>query len=110
MSKIKIKKNDMVEVITGRSRGRRGKVLRVYGETNRVLVEGVNILKKHERPTQSNQQGGITEREHPIHISNVMLVDPKSGDRTRVGRRVGQDEAGKNYIERFAKRSGDALA
>jgi large subunit ribosomal protein L24 len=85
-------------------------VLRVYSETGRVLVEGVNILKKHERPTQANQQGGITEREHPIHISNVMLIDPKSGERTRVGRRVAADEEGKNYIERFAKRSGDALA
>jgi large subunit ribosomal protein L24 len=108
--KQKIKKNDTVEVITGRSRGKRGKVLRVYGETSRVLVEGVNILKKHERPSQRNQQGGITEREHPIHISNVMLIDPKSNERTRVGRKVNEGKDGRVTIERYAKRSGEPLS
>ena len=107
---MRIKKNDMVEVTTGRNRGRRGKVLRVYPETNRVLVEGVNIVKKHERPSQTNQQGGITERESPIHASNVMMIDPKSGKTTRIGRRVHEQEAGKRTYERYAKRSGDALA
>ena len=107
---MRIKKNDEVEVITGRNRGRRGKVLRVYPETNKVLVEGVNILKKHERPSQANQQGGITEREHPIHVSNVMLVDPKSGERTRVGRKVSSGEHGKHVYERVAKKSGEVIA
>src|SRR5438445_801695 len=74
------------EVTTGKARGNRGKVHRIYQEKNRILIEGVNIMKRHERPNQRNQQGGIAEREFPIHISNVMLVDPKSGERTRVGR------------------------
>jgi large subunit ribosomal protein L24 len=106
---MKIKKNDFVEVITGKNRGKRGKVLRVIPEKDRLIVEGVNILKKHERPTARNQQGGITEKEHPIHASNVMLVDPKTNDRTRIGRRVLQGE-GRTRYERFAKKSGDALA
>ena len=107
---MRIKKNDMVEVITGKNRGRRGKVIRVLSKKNRVLVEGVNILKKHERPSQQNQQGGITEREYPIDLSNVMLVDPKSDERTRVGFRVAEGESGKRVVERIAKRSGEAVA
>ena len=107
---MKIKKNDTIEVTTGKNRGKRGKVLRVYTETERVLVEGVNIQKKHERPSQKNQQGGITQKEAPIHISNVMLVDPKTGERTRVGKRGVQAASGKLRYERFAKRSGEAIA
>lgn len=107
---MKIKKNDTIEVTTGKNRGKRGKVLRVYTETERVLVEGVNIQKKHERPSQKNQQGGITQKEAPIHISNVMLVDPKTGERTRVGKRGVQAASGKLRFERFAKRSGEAIA
>ncbi len=107
---MKIKKNDTVEVITGKNRGKRGKVIRAYPETNRVLVEGVNILKKHERPTQNNQQGGITEKEHSVHASNVMLVDPKQGTRTRIGKRAVTSPTGVVRMERFAKKSGDAVA
>lgn len=107
--KFKIKKNDLVEVITGKSRGKRGKVLKVDSEKGRVVVEGANILKKHERPSQANQQGGITEREHPIHISNVMLVDPKSNERTRVGRNVITGKDSSKTIERYAKKSGQAI-
>jgi len=107
---MKIKKNDIIEVTTGKNRGKRGKVLRVYTETERVLVEGVNVQKKHERPSQKNQQGGITQKEAPIHISNVMLVDPKTGERTRVGKRGVQAASGKLRFERFAKRSGEAIA
>lgn len=107
---MRIKKNDLVEVITGKNRGKRGKVLRVFKETNRVLVEGVNILKRHERPTQANQQGGITEREHPVNASNVMLVDSKTNERTRIGRRVAEGSNGKKTYERVAKKSGDVIA
>src|SRR5438874_103691 len=107
---MKIKKNDIVEVITGKSRGRRGKVLKVYEDTQRVLVEGVNIMKRHERPTQRNQQGGINEREFPVHVSNLMLVDPKNSERTRIGRRVIEGNDGKKRYERYAKRSGEAIA
>jgi large subunit ribosomal protein L24 len=105
---MKIKKNDTVEVITGKSSGKRGRVLRVYPETNKVLVEGVNILKKHERPSQKNQQGGITSKEHPINASNVMLVDSK-GNTTRVGKRAVESATGKGRMERFAKKSGETL-
>jgi large subunit ribosomal protein L24 len=107
---MRIKKNDLVEVITGRNRGKRGKVVRVFADKDKVLVEGVNLLKRHERPNQANQQGGITEREHPIHVSNVMLVDPKSGKTTRIGSRVAEGENGKKTYERIAKRSGDVIA
>ena len=106
---MRIKKNDIVEVITGKSRGKTGKVLRVYPETNKVLVEGVNTQHKHERPTQKNQKGGITVREAPIDASNVMLIDPKSNTRTRIGKRE-LDGTGKVKFERYAKRSGDVLA
>ncbi len=107
---MRIKKNDLVEVITGKNRGKRGKVLRVVTETDRVFVEGVNILKKHERATQANQQGGITEREHAVHVSNVMLVDPKTNERTRIGRRVTEGSNGKRTYARFAKKSGDVIS
>ena len=107
---MKIKKNDTVEVITGKSRGVRGKVLKVYEEKNRVLVEGVNKMKRHERPSQRNQQGGIDEREFPVHVSNVMLIDPKSGERTRIGRNVIETKDGKTRYERYAKRSGEVIA
>ena len=107
---MKIKKNDTVEVTTGKNRGKRGKVLRVFNETERVLVEGVNIQKKHERPSAKNQQGGITQKEAPIHVSNVMLIDPKTNERTRVGKRGIEAASGKMRMERYAKRSGEAIA
>jgi large subunit ribosomal protein L24 len=109
---MRIKKNDIVEVITGKNRGKQGKVLRVYPETDKVLVEGVNTQFKHERPSANNQQGGITTREAPVHASNVMLVDPKTNLRTRIGKRAitGAGSEGKVKFERFAKRSGDVIA
>jgi large subunit ribosomal protein L24 len=107
---MRVKKNDIVEVITGKSRGKTGKVLRVFPETNKVLVEGVNTQHKHERPSQKNQKGGITVREAPIDASNVMLIDPKSNTRTRIGKREIEGTTGKVRFERYAKRSGDVLA
>ena len=86
MKKPRLKKNDVVVVISGRDRGRQGKVLRVLPTEDRVIVERVNLIKRHVRPNPSkNIAGGISEKEAAIHISNVMLVDPKSGDPTRVG-------------------------
>lgn len=85
---LKIKKNDLVVVIAGNDRGKRGKVLKVYPEKRRIVVEGVNFIKRHQRPTQTRPQGGIVTREGAIHISNVMLLDPKSGEPTRIGRKV----------------------
>lgn len=106
---MKIKKNDIVQVMTGKSRGKSGKVLRVYPETNKILIEGVNVVKKHERPSQKNQHGGIMEKEAPIDASNVMLIDPQTNKPTRVGKRE-IEGTGKVRFERIAKKSGTALA
>ena len=106
---MRIRKNDLVEVIAGKNRGKQGKVLRVYPDRNKVLVEGVNNQFKHERPSAKNQQGGITTREAPIDASNVMLVDPKTSMRTRIGKREFQAADGTVRFERFAKRSGDLI-
>jgi large subunit ribosomal protein L24 len=99
-----IKKGDTVIVITGDYKGKQGTVLRVLNKTNRVVVEGVNIVTKHARPSQSNPDGGISKKEAPIHASNVMLVDPKTNEPTKVGYRVEGDKK-----VRFAKKSGATI-
>jgi large subunit ribosomal protein L24 len=106
--RMKIRKNDMVMVISGNSRGKSGKVLKVYPEKNRLIVEGVNIIKRHTRPNQKNPQGGIVQKEAPIHASNVMIVDPKTNQTTRVGMKVTRDETtGKKRRMRVAKATGE---
>ncbi|MGI2329614.1 50S ribosomal protein L24 [Planococcus sp. YIM B11945] len=97
-----IKKGDTVKVISGKDKGKTGVVLTALPKKERVLVEGVNIVKKHTKPNQANPQGGIVSQEAAIHVSNVMLLDPKSGEPTRVGYKV---EDGKKV--RVAKKSGD---
>ena len=86
--RIRLKKNDLVEVITGRDRGKRGKVLRVLTDKGRVLVEHVNMIKKHQRPTQKLRQGGIIEREGPLAISNVLVICPRCDKPSRTGTQV----------------------
>jgi large subunit ribosomal protein L24 len=104
MAGIKIKRNDTVEVIAGKDKGKRGRVLRVIAEKNRVLVEHVMIVKKHVKPNpQRNIKGGIAEQESPIHISNVMLVDGE-GNKTRIGSRLEGDKK-----VRVSKTSGNAI-
>lgn len=83
MNKMNIKKGDTVVVLAGNDKGKKGKVLKAFPAKERVIVENVNIMKKHERPSQKNQQGGIVEREASIHVSNVKLFNPKSGQVTR---------------------------
>jgi len=83
--KLKIKTGDTVEVITGDHKGSQGKVLKVDREKNKAIVEGVNLVSKHEKPSSNNPQGGITKKEAFIHISNLSLLDPKSGETTRIG-------------------------
>jgi ribosomal protein L24, bacterial/organelle len=103
----KIRREDEVIVISGKDKGKTGRVMRVDPGKNRVYVEGLNIIKRHTRPSQApggNQLGGVIEREGPIHISNVMLIDPKDKKPTRVGVVV---EAGKRY--RVGRRSGTKL-
>jgi len=100
----KIKKGDRVVVLAGKDKGRQGEVLKVLPKEDRVLVGGVNLVKRHTRPTQADPQGGIRNKEATLHISNVAYVDPKSGEPTRVGFRV---EEGKKV--RFAKKSGEVI-
>jgi large subunit ribosomal protein L24 len=85
---MKVVKNDTVLVISGNYRGKKGKVLKVFPKNHRVIVEGVNFIKRHTRPTQKNQQGGIVEKEAPIHVSNLMVVCPKCDTPTRLGGKV----------------------
>jgi len=85
--KIKIRKDDLVKVIAGANKGDEGKVIEVLAVKNKVLVEGVNIVSRHTKPNTESPEGGIVKKEAPIHISNVMLVDPSSGNMTRVGRK-----------------------
>ncbi|MGH7386534.1 MAG: 50S ribosomal protein L24 [Candidatus Rokuibacteriota bacterium] len=100
-----VRKGDTVMVVAGKERGKKGKVLRVIPEKGRVVVERINMIKKHQKPTQKLRQGGIIEREGAIHLSNVMLVDPNSDKPTRVGMKALSD--GKKV--RVAKRSGEML-
>ena len=100
-----VRKGDTVIVVAGKERGKKGKVLRVLPEKGRVVVERINMIKKHQRPTQKIRHGGIIEREGAIHLSNVMLVDPGSNTPTRVGMRALSD--GKKV--RVARRSGEML-
>ncbi len=100
----RVKKGDRVVVTTGRDKGKTGEVLGVMPKEGRVLVQGVNMVKRHTRASQT-QQGGIIEREAPVHLSNVMLADPKTGEPTRVGFKVLDD--GRKV--RVAKRSGEVI-
>lgn len=100
-----VRKGDTVMVVAGKERGKRGRVLRVIPEKNRVVVERINMIKKHQRPTQRVRQGGIIEREGPIHLSNVMLVDPTSGKPTRIGMRALSDDK----KVRVARKSGEII-
>jgi len=105
-TRMRIRKNDLVEVISGRDRGKRGKVLMVLPEKARVLVQGVNFIKRHTRPNpQRNIKGGIAEREAPIHVSNVMIVSPDDDKRTRIGSKFLPD----GRKARIGRRSGEVL-
>jgi large subunit ribosomal protein L24 len=100
-----VRKGDTVVVVAGKERGKRGRVLRVIPDKNRVVVERINMIKKHQRPTQKLRQGGIIEREGAIHLSNVMLVDPTSDKPTRIGMR----ELGDGKKVRVARKSGEII-
>jgi len=106
MSKIKIKKNDTVIVTTGNSKGVKGKVIKVYPSKNRAMVEGANMISKHTKPNAASPQGGIVKQEASIHISNLVLVDPSSGEATKIGRKV-DEKSGK--IVRYSKNSGEVI-
>lgn len=105
MSKLHIKKGDTVYVNAGEDKGKTGKVVKMLVEKQRAIVEGVNMVSKSQKPNAKNPQGGIVKMEAPIHISNLNVVDPKTGKPTRIGRR--KDENGKSV--RFAKASGEEI-
>jgi large subunit ribosomal protein L24 len=102
----RVRKNDTVQVMSGEFRGKTGRVVKVFPDKNRALVEGLNIVKRHTKPNRKTQQGGIVQKEAPIHLSNLMLVCPKTGKPTRIG--VSILEGGKRV--RFSKRAKETIA
>ncbi|AXG73202.1 50S ribosomal protein L24 [Flavobacterium arcticum] len=104
MIKLKIKTGDTVKVIAGEDKGSEGKVLRVLREKNKAVVEGINMVSKHTKPSAKNPQGGIVKKEAPIHISNLAIVDPSTKEATRTGVRVEGDKK-----VRFSKKSNQVL-
>jgi len=103
--KFHIKKGDTVVVITGEYKGQKGKVLQVLRDKERAIVEGINMVKKHTKPNSKHPQGGIIEQEAPIHISNLLVADPKDGKPTRIGRKLNS----KGKLVRYAKKSGEEI-
>jgi len=103
--KLHIKKGDTVVVITGESKDQRGRVLEIYRKTQRALVEGANMVSKHTKPDAQNPQGGIVKKEAPVHISNLMLIDPSSGEPTRIGRKYNDNKK----LVRYSKKSGEEI-
>lgn len=103
--KLHIKKGDTVFVNTGEYKGEKGRVLEVNRKTDRAIVEGVNMIKKHTKPNAKNPDGGILEQEAPIHISNLMVVDPSNGEPTRIGRKAGENDK----LVRYSKKSGEEI-
>ena len=103
--RLHVSKGDTVRVVRGDDKGKEGKIIRVYTKTGRVTIEGVNIIKKHRRARSAEEQSGIVEMPAPIHASNVMLIDPKSGDPTRTRRQIDED----GTKERIAVKSGESI-
>jgi large subunit ribosomal protein L24 len=103
--KLKIRKGDLVQIVAGDSKGKQGRVLEVLLSENRAIVEGANLVSKHTKPNAANPNGGIVKKEAPIHVSNLMVVDAKTGKPSRVG--IQKNTAGKNI--RIAKKSGEEI-
>jgi len=107
---MRVRKNDQVLVLAGNYKGKKGKVLKVFPEEHRVIVEGVNYIKRHSRPTQQNPQGGIIEKEGPIHVSNVMVICPKCNTPSKMGHETVVDETrNKKNRVRVCKNCGEML-
>ena len=105
-----IKKDDIIQVISGDDNGKQGRVLKVYPKESRIIVEGINFIKRHTRPSQKLQQGGIVEREAPINASNAMVVCPKCSQLTKTGMKLVSDETkGKASRIRFCKKCGEMI-
>jgi large subunit ribosomal protein L24 len=105
VKKLHIKKGDMVMINSGEDKGYQGKVLEVFPKKYKAIVEGANLVSKHTKPNAQNTEGGIVKQEAPIHLSNLMLIDPKEGKPTRIGRKLNKD----GKLVRFAKKSGEEI-
>src|SRR5690606_20069495 len=103
--KLHIKSGDTVKVISGDNKGKSGKILSVDPLKRRAIVEGINIVSKHVKPSASNPNGGITQKEAPVHISNLMVVDPSNGEPTRIGRKADSD----GKLKRYSKKTGEVI-
>jgi large subunit ribosomal protein L24 len=103
--KLHIKKGDTVFVNAGENKGRQGRVLEVIRKTDRAIVEGINLVSKHTKPNAKSPQGGIIKKEAPVHISNLMVVDPSTGKATRIGRK----STGESRLVRYSKKSGEEI-
>lgn len=103
--KLHIKKGDTVKVLSGNSRGKTGEVLEVITAKQKAIVGGINLVTKHRKPSAANPNGGIEKIEAPIHVSNLMVVDPATGQATRIGRKLND----KNKLQRYSKKTGDFI-
>lgn len=110
-AKLHVKTGDAVIVIAGNHKGTKGIITKVFPSEQRVIIEGVNMVKKHIKPSANNPEGGIIEKEAPIHVSNVAIVDPKTGEPTRVGRKLADKPSkdGKQRLVRYSKKSGEII-
>lgn len=104
-TKYHIKKGDTVLVLSGEYKGKEGKILEIITKTDKAIVEGVNLISKHTKPNAKSPQGGIIKKEAPIHISNLMLINPATGKPTRVGRKVSE----KGKLVRYSKKTGEEI-
>lgn len=107
---MKIRKNDTVMVISGNDKGKTGKVLKVFPKESKIIIEGINLRKRHTKPSQKSPQGGILEKEAPINASNVMILDPKTNETTRIGSKIIlDDKTGKKKIVRISRATGEMI-
>jgi large subunit ribosomal protein L24 len=100
-----IRRGDTVQVLSGNSRGKKGRVLEVYPGKNKAIVEGINMVTKHLKPSAAHPNGGIEKQEAPIHISNLMVVDPSTGEATRIGRKINKE----GHLQRYSKKTGEFI-
>lgn len=104
-NKFHVRKGDTVKIISGNNKGKTGKVLEILKDKYKAIVEGANMVTKHTKPSASNPNGGIVKTEAPIHLSNLMVVDPATGDATRVGRKINED----GKLQRYSKKTGEFI-
>jgi large subunit ribosomal protein L24 len=104
-NKFHVRKGDTVKIISGNNKGKTGKVLEILKDKYKAIVEGANMVTKHTKPSAANPNGGIIKTEAPIHLSNLMLIDPATGDATRIGRKINED----GKLQRYSKKTGEFI-